>query len=73
MKDDSGTCGVNDTVVYYDGVLNRCTYDFGHHGKHSWERKPRYFGWVVRGFGSYVRDDGKLAPKEAEYLVEVDE
>jgi hypothetical protein len=82
MEDStSGLFNMNSSIVYRDGVLDRCTYHFGHGGKHSWEKgaphrhtRRRYRGAYAEPLPSkHDRDDGKLSPEEAEELTENDE
>lgn len=68
--DTAGTCDVREPCVYSDGMLRRCTYEFAHGGKHSWEHGAHYMGRVLRGYGVYAGDSGKLPPDHAEHLQE---
>lgn len=67
-----GKCDVPEPCVYKDGLLNRCTYDFGHQGDHSWQKLPYQGPFMARrlGWGSHDRDNGKLSPEEAPELQE---
>lgn len=66
MSDDhAGTCDIPSLVIYEHGMLDRCSYSFGHDGEHSWQRNPRHMGWT-----GHREDKGKLIPAEAEHLEE---
>ena len=75
----SGLCNVNSSIVYRDGVLDRCTYDFGHDGEHSWELAvPKHSHTHGHYRGAWTeplpsrtdRDDGKLSAEEAKMLID---
>ena len=65
---NDGLCDVPEPRVYDHGVLNRCTYEFGHSGKHSWQKVERTSGWT-----GTPEDTGKLGIGEAGYLREEEE
>lgn len=67
MTDNTaGKCDIPKPRVYRDGVIQRCSFDFGHGGKHSWEVNYTSAGWTntQRPF----EEAGKLTDSEAEYL-----
>lgn len=66
-----GLCDVPEPRVFADGVLNRCSFEFGHTGKHSWQKVQRMSG------GPYYPDRqtqaGKLGFERHDLLDEENE
>jgi hypothetical protein len=59
--DTTGKCDIPKLEVYADGIIVRCSYNFGHGGDHSWEN-------VRMGWPGHENSNGKLSPRESEFL-----